>query len=789
MNSIAKKNIVVENNLILESNGHFKYENYINFLSEIGYARVSTVNHLGEFSVKGDIIDIFPSEFKEPVRLSIFGDNIESISTFDIKTKVNNNSLNRVVVKPHDEKSFNKRKREISANTFLTDISSFDIDDLIVHVDHGIGQFQGLKTLNILDSDHDCIEIRYQNSDKLFIPVENIELLSKYGGSLIVELDRLGASSWQLRKANAKNKIKDIAGTLIQTAAERELRSAKKFKTQEPYYSNFVNEFEHDETEDQNRSISDILHDLNRGVPMDRLICGDVGYGKTEVAVRAAFNVALNGYQVAILVPTTLLCRQHFETFTKRFANTPIKIRQISRLVKSKDAKNTIEEVNNGEVDIIIGTHALLSEKIKFNNLGMLILDEEQHFGVTQKEKIKKIKSDIHVLSLTATPIPRTLEMSLVGLRELSIISTSPVNRKDIITDVMNFDSSAISEAIKKEIERGGQIFIVCPRISDIAEVEDFLKSYCSSVKYKIANGQMKAEDLEDVMMEFYNNEFSVLLSTSIIESGLDISTANTIIIIKADKFGTSQLHQLRGRVGRSNTEAFCYYTVPDLDLITDNASKRLDLLKRLNSLGSGFQLASHDLDLRGSGNIIGDEQSGHIREIGLELYHRLLREKISDLKNEDSLSNDSEWSPQINLGLTVLIPEKYMPNLNSRLHYYKKLAYALDKSELSFISDDIKNQYGKLPESIEHLLKITNLRISCKSLNIEKIEMGQKGTVIKFRKNRFDKIPELISLIARKGDKIKMRQDESVVYKFFSNDKASNIKEIKDFIGELEEL
>ena len=789
MSSTAKKIIVVENNLILESSGHFKYENYINFLSEIGYARVSTVNHLGEFSVKGDIIDIFPSEFKEPVRLSIFGDTIESINTFDLKTKLNKDTLNRVVVKPHDEINFNKRKREISANTFLTDISSFDIDDLIVHVDHGIGQFQGLKTLNILDSDHDCIEIRYQNSDKLFIPVENIELLSKYGGSLIIELDRLGASSWQLRKANAKNKIKDIAGTLIQTVAERELRSAKKFKTQEPYYSNFVNEFEHDETEDQNRSISDILHDLNRGVPMDRLICGDVGYGKTEVAVRAAFNVALSGYQVAVLVPTTLLCRQHFETFTKRFENTPIKIRQISRLVKSKDAKNIIEEVNNGEVDIIIGTHALLSEKIKFNNLGMLILDEEQHFGVTQKEKIKKIKSDIHVLSLTATPIPRTLEMSLVGLRELSIISTSPVNCKDIITDVMNFDASVISKAIKKEIERRGQVFIVCPRISDIAEVEDFLKSYCSGVRYKIANGQMKADDLEDVMMEFYNNEFSVLLSTSIIESGLDISTANTIIIIKADKFGTSQLHQLRGRVGRSNKEAFCYYTVPDLDLITDNASKRLDLLKRLNSLGSGFQLASHDLDLRGSGNIIGDEQSGHIREIGLELYHRLLREKISDLKNEDSLSNDSEWSPQINLGLTVLIPEKYMPNLNSRLHYYKKLAYALDKSELSFISDDIKNQYGELPESIEHLLKITNLRISCKSLNIEKIEMGQKGAVIKFRKNRFDKIPELISLIARKGDKIKMRQDESVVYKFFSNDKANNIKEITDFIGELVEL
>ena len=789
MNSIAKNNLIVDNSLILENNSVFEYENYINFLSEIGYARVSTVNHLGEFSVKGDIVDIFPSDYIEPIRISIFGNNIESIHTFNIETKLNKDTLNRLVLKPHDEKIFNKRKREISANTFLTDISSFDIDDLIVHVDHGIGQFQGLKTLNVLDSDHDCIEIRYQNNDKLFIPVENIELLSKYGGSLTVELDRLGASSWQLRKANAKNKIKDIAGTLIQTAAERELRSAKKFKTQEPYYSNFVSDFEHDETEDQIRSISDILHDLNRGVPMDRLICGDVGYGKTEVAVRAAFNVALGGHQVAILVPTTLLCRQHYETFSKRFENTPIKIRQLSRLVKRKDALNTIDEINDGSVDIIIGTHALLSDKIKFNNIGMLILDEEQHFGVTQKEKIKKIKSDIHVLSLTATPIPRTLEMSLVGLRELSIISTSPVNRKDIVTDVIDFNSKLLSKAIKDEVKRKGQVFIVCPRISDIPEVEDFLKSYCLDINYKVANGQMKPEDLEDVMMDFYNNEFSVLLSTSIIESGLDISSANTIIIIKADKFGTSQLHQLRGRVGRSNTEAFCYYTVPDLELITQNASKRLELLKKLNSLGSGFQLASHDLDLRGSGNIIGDEQSGHIREIGLELYHRLLREKISDLKNEDSLSNDSEWSPQINLGLTVLIPEKFMPNLNSRLHYYKKLAYALDKNELNFISDDIRNQYGDLPESIEHLLKITDLRISCKNLNIEKIEMGQKGTIIKFRKNRFDKIPELISLIASKGEKIKMRQDESVIYKFFSNDRKNNIKEITDFIGELGEL
>ena len=778
-----------EKSLLIEEGIPFNYEETINYLSDNGYARVSTINHLGEFSVKGDVFDIYPNNFNEPVRINIFGEDIESIHSFDVISKKNTSTINRIILTPHDEGVFNKNKRAITAESFLTDISSFDIDDLIVHVDHGIGKFHGLKTLSILESDHDCIEIRYLNNDKLFIPVENIELLSKYGGSTTVILDRLGASSWQLRKANAKNKIKDIAGTLIKTAAERLLRTAHSFKTQEPYYSNFVKEFEHNETDDQTRSISDILHDLNKGSPMDRLVCGDVGYGKTEVAVRAAFNVAMEGFQVAILVPTTLLCRQHYETFTKRFKSSPIKIGQLSRLVKKAEVNKTMDDITNGGVDIVIGTHALLGNKIKFKNLGLLILDEEQHFGVAQKEKIKNMRSDIHVLSLTATPIPRTLEMSLVGLRDLSIISTSPINRQDIQTEVVSFNNQLIKDAIENETQRKGQIFFVCPRISDLDEAEDFLKKYTPNVKYRIANGQMKPELLEDVMMDFYNQDFDLLLSTSIIESGLDVSSANTIIIFKADKFGTSQLHQLRGRVGRSEIKAHCYFTVTDLDMITENASRRLNILKKLNSLGSGFQLASHDLDLRGSGNIIGDEQSGHIREIGLELYHRLLREKIDEIRSNGANSTDTEWSPQISLGLSVLIPEKYMPNLNSRLHYYKKLAYAHTTEELGFIKEDIQNQYGNLPDAINHLIQITNLRITCKFLNIEKIDLGGKGMNIKFRNNEFAKIPELIDFISKNADRLKMRSDQSIVYKFTQINKLMNINEAFNFVDDIANL
>ena len=775
--------------LIIDKKSKFDYSNVLSYLSENGYVRVSGVKESGEFSVKGDIIDVFPTGYENPIRINIFGSDIEKLEQFNIKTQKKITAIERFIVNPFNEFVFNQNKRKIKADTFLTDLSSFELNDLIVHVDHGIGRFKGLKNLTVIESQHDCVEISYFNEDRLYIPVENIELLSKYSGNNEhVELDKLGTSHWQFRKANAKKKINEIADDLIKTAAERSLKKAPRFRTVEPYYTNFVNEFPYDETEDQINVTSEILNDLNTGSPMDRLVCGDVGYGKTEVALRGAINVALGGSQVAIIVPTTLLCRQHYENFTSRFKNSPLKISQLSRLVSKIDADQTIEGINNGEVDIVVGTHALLTDKIKFKKLGLLIIDEEQHFGVNQKEKIKNLKSDIHILSLTATPIPRTLQMSLVGLRDLSIISTAPLNRQTIKTEVLSFNEDKIKEAIIAEKVRGGQIYYVCPRVRELSNIEDFLKRELPEISYRIAHGQMTPKSLEGVMAEFYNNEFKILLCTTIVESGLDLRRTNTMIVHNSDKFGLSQLYQLRGRIGRTNIEAYCYYTISDFNAITDTANQRLNLLKKLDSRGSSFNLASHDLEIRGSGNIIGDQQSGHIKEIGLELYHRLLKEKIIELRS-DFHSVDAEWSPQINLGLNVLIPEEYIPNLNTRLYFYRRLAYLNNIRELREIRDEMLERFGPIPDEVIHLLKITELRILCKNLSIEKFDLGARGLTIKFKNNQFKKTDELVELISRKKYDLKLRSDQTLVYNFNKTGEKQRILKAFHFTKELTKL
>ena len=776
-------------NLNINLDNKFDYELTLNYLSTNGYVRVSSIREPGEFSVKGDVIDIFPSEFVKPIRINLFGNDIDKFEEFDLKTQKTIQKISRAIIRPFNEFAFNQGKRSIKADTFLSDLSSFEDNDLIVHANHGIGKFRGLKKLEVLGNSHDCIELNYFNDDKLYVPVENIELLSKYGGNNeYVQVDKLGNSHWQFRKASAKNKIKEIAEELIVIAAKRSLKKGKKYRIQEPYYSNFINEFEFQDTEDQVNATSDILADLSHGAPMDRLICGDVGFGKTEVALRGAFNVALNGAQVAIIVPTTLLCQQHYENFIKRFKNFPIQIGQLSRLVSASETNLTLEKINNGELDIVVGTHALLGNKIKFKNLGMLIIDEEQHFGVSQKEKIKNLRSDIHVLSLTATPIPRTLQMSLVGLRDLSIISTAPLNRQSIATEVINFNEKDLTNAIEKELERNGQIYYVCPRIKELQEVEDFLKKAMPELKYKIAHGQMSPKNLKNTMIDFYNNEFQLLLCTTIVESGLDLQKTNTMIIHNADKFGLSQLYQLRGRIGRSNIEAFCYYTVKDINGITENSFKRLSLLKKFNSRGSSFNLASHDLDMRGSGNIIGDAQSGHIKEIGLELYHRLLKDKIIELKN-DSASIDNDWSPQLNLGLSVLIPEKYIPNLNTRLFFYRKLAYLNSNSELIEVKKEMEERFGLMPNEVNHLFKITELRILCKQLSVEKFDLGKKGLTIKFRNNKFEKTDKLIDFINLNKFDIKLRTDQTLVYNFSKINDKQRIYKAFSFAKELASL
>ena len=779
----------INENLNINIDEKFDYERTINYLSANGYARVSSIRENGEFSVKGDVIDIFPTDFKNPVRINIFGDEIEKFEEFNPKNQKSIQSLFRLIIKPFNEFSFNQSKRTIKADTFLTDLSTFEQDDLIVHVDHGIGKFNGLKNVTVLENDHDCIEITYFNNDKLYVPVENIELLSKYGGnSEFAQIDKLGSSNWQFRKASAKNKINEIAEDLIKVAAERSLKEATKYTVQEPYYSNFINEFEFQDTEDQANVTSELLFDLNSGLPMDRLICGDVGFGKTEVALRGAFNVAMSGAQVAFIVPTTLLCSQHYENFTKRFKNFPLKVDQISRLNSTSENNKIIERINSGESDVVVGTHALLNSKIKFKKLGMLIIDEEQHFGVSQKEKIKSLRSNVHVLALTATPIPRTLQMSLVGLRDLSIISTAPLNRQNINTEVIDFNDEKIISAIEYELSRNGQVYYVCPRINELKEVEDFLKSKLPNVKYQIAHGQMPSKNLKNTMIDFYNNEFQLLLCTTIVESGLDLQKTNTMIIHNSDKFGLSQLYQLRGRIGRSNIEAFCFYTVKDINGITENAYKRLMLLKKFNSRGSSFNLSSHDLDMRGSGNIIGDAQSGHIREVGLELYHKLLKDKILELKSDTS-TVDNEWSPQINLGLSVLIPEKYMPNLNTRLYYYRQLAYLSSGEELSKIKEEMSERFGEAPKEVEHLYNITELRIICKQLKIEKFDIGNKGLTIKFKNNHFEKTDQLVEFMSQYKYDLKLRSDQTLVYNYQKTSNKDRIYKAFSFAKELQAL
>ncbi len=529
------------------------------------------------------------------------------------------------------------RRQSRRAADVITEATSLGVGDLVVHADHGIGRFDGLTTITALGAPHDCLEIGYAGGDKLYLPVENIELLSRYGSADgFAQLDRLGGVAWQSRKARLKQRIREIAAELIKVAALRQLRQAPAMSAPHGPYEEFTARFPYEETEEQATSIDTVLEDLSSGKPMDRLVCGDVGFGKTEVGLRAAFVAVMAGYQVAVVVPTTLLARQHYATFSARFKGLPVRIAQLSRLVGAKDLAAAKAGIKDGTIDIAIGTHALLGKSIGFARLGLLIVDEEQHFGVVHKERLKQMREDVHVLTLTATPIPRTLQLALSGVRELSLITTPPVDRLAVRTYISPFDPVIVREALRRERYRGGQSFYVVPRISDLEDVAEFLEQETPELKIARAHGQLAPGQLEDVMSAFYDGKYDVLLSTAIVESGLDIANANTLIVHRADMFGLAQLYQLRGRVGRSKARAYAYFTTPNGEKLTPGAEKRLKVLQSLDTLGAGFSLASHDLDIRGAGNLLGEEQSGHIREVGFELYQSMLEEAVAAMKGGD---------------------------------------------------------------------------------------------------------------------------------------------------------
>lgn len=656
-----------------------------------------------------------------------------------------------------------RAKRRKRGADFIAEVAGLDEGSIVVHAEHGIGRFVGLRTIEAAGAPHACLELVYADDAKLYLPVENIDLLSRYGseGSDAI-LDKLGGVAWQARKAKLKKRLLDMAGGLIRIAAERMTRRAPVLAAPEGLYDEFAARFPYDETEDQMTSIEAVRDDLAAGRPMDRLVCGDVGFGKTEVALRAAFLAAMNGVQVAVVVPTTLLARQHFKSFSERFRGLPIRLAQASRLVGSKELALTKKEIAEGKTDIVVGTHALLGSSITFANLGLLIIDEEQHFGVKHKERLKELKSDVHVLTLSATPIPRTLQLALTGVRELSLITTPPVDRMAVRTFISPFDALVIRETLMREHYRGGQSFYVCPRLADLAEIHDFLQSDVPELKVAVAHGQMPAGELEDVMNAFYEGRYDVLLSTTIVESGLDVPSANTLIVHRADMFGLAQLYQLRGRVGRSKVRAFALFTLPANRTLTGQAERRLKVLQSLDTLGAGFQLASHDLDIRGAGNLLGDEQSGHIKEVGFELYQQMLEEAVAELKGEEEIA-DSGWSPQISVGTPVMIPDDYVPDLNLRMMLYRRLGEITELPEIDAFGAELIDRFGPLPIELQHLLKIVYVKSLCRTANVEKLDAGPKGVVVHFRNKEFPNPANLVGWIAKQGMAAKLRADQSL--------------------------
>jgi len=682
-----------------------------------------------------------------------------------------------------------RRGRKKRAENFLTEASSLSVGDLIVHVDHGVGRYQGLKTLEVQSAPHDCLALEYAGGDKLFLPVENIELLTRFGSDdAEAQLDRLGGAGWQGRKARARARIKMLAEQLIAIAAKREMTDAEAVAPPSGLYDEFCARFPYVETEDQENAIADVIEDLARGRPMDRLICGDVGFGKTEVALRAAFIMAMTGSQVAIIAPTTLLARQHTSNFVERFKGFPVRIATLSRLISSGEAAKTRAGLEDGSVDIVIGTHALLSKSVKFRDLGLIVVDEEQHFGVKHKERLKEYRADTHVLTLTATPIPRTLQLSLSGIRDLSIMATPPVDRLAVRTTVGPFDPVVAREMLLREHYRGGQSFYVAPRIADLDGVGEFLSERCPEIRYKIAHGQMAASELEDIMTAFYEGKFEALVSTTIIESGLDIPTANTLVVHHADRFGLAQLYQLRGRVGRAKLRAYAYLTHSPRQKLTEGAERRLKVLQSLDTLGAGFTLASHDLDIRGAGNLLGEEQSGQVREVGVELYQHMLEEAVAELRKGEGAAPD-QWSPQISIGASVLIPESYVADLNVRMALYRRLGDLSADEDIQAFAAELVDRFGPLPEEVEHLLEIVAIKALCKRAGAAKVDAGPKGAVIAFRSDHFANPAGLVAYISAAAVDIKLRPDQRLVVRQDWPDERARLKGCRRLLAKLEEI
>jgi transcription-repair coupling factor (superfamily II helicase) len=645
------------------------------------------------------------------------------------------------------------RTRRSVAKTFLSDLRDLKVGDLVVHVDHGIGVFAGLKQIGVGDSMQEFMELRYAGEDKLFVPVERLDLVQKYSGAGKPPLDKLGGTSWERAKTRVKKAMRDMAEELLKLYAQRKSVSGYAFSPDAHWQREFEDAFEWDLTVDQAHAIADIKKDMETSTPMDRLLCGDVGYGKTEVAMRAAFKAVMDGKQAAFLAPTTVLAFQHQKTLTERFAGFPVRIDMISRFRTKAEQDAIVAEVAAGKIDIIVGTHRLLSKDMQFKDLGLLVVDEEQRFGVAHKERIKQMRKRVDVLTLSATPIPRTLNMSLVGIRDMSIIETPPKDRLSIQTNVVKFDSHVIERAIRHELERKGQIYFVHNRVESIFSIGALIQRLVPEARVVVAHGQMGEQELEKAMLDFVARTYDVLLATTIIENGLDIPNVNTIIINRADRYGLSQLYQLRGRVGRSDRPAYAYLLIPPDDTLSPIAKKRLAAIREFSDLGSGFRVAALDLEIRGAGNLLGGEQSGHIETVGFEMYMKLLEESVRELKGEEI---EDDLRAVVNLRVDLKIDDSYVPDMNQRLTIYRKVADARTDAELEQVLGELRDRYGPIPETVEHLEQYGRIRIMADRLGVESIDREAQTVIVKFRPDGGAKrlnVDRLLRVVASGGD------------------------------------
>ena len=636
---------------------------------------------------------------------------------------------------------------------FLKSFGELKEGDLIVHVDHGIGLYRGLKKLSLGDIENDFLLLEYKEEDKLYIPVDRLDQIQRYIGpeSHNPELDKLGSQSWENAKKRVRRSVEEIAEELVTLYAAREVQDREPFSQIDRYYEEFSEAFEFEETPDQARAIEDINGDLAESRPMDRLICGDAGFGKTEVAIRAAFRVAMDGRQVAVLVPTTILAEQHYQSFSRRLEKYPLKVAALNRFRTKAEQKEITDSLEKGEIDIIIGTHRLLQKDVKFKNLGLVVIDEEQRFGVTHKEKLKKLRTMVDVLTLTATPIPRTLELSLVGIRDLSVINTPPEDRSEIRTHVLEFDSGVIREAILNELKRGGQVYFVHDRVKSIYPMQRYLQKLVPEARIGVAHGQMKPRELEQIMIKFVQRDYDVLLCTTIIASGIDIPSANTIIMNRADRFGLSQLYQLRGRVGRSRERSCAYLFIPAGAVLSRDAQKRLEVIKEFTEPGSGFKIATHDLEIRGAGNLLGVSQSGQIAAVGYEMYLELIEKTIKELRGETAVKE--EVRPEIQLGVPAFIPEDYVPDMNRRLMLYKRISVASSRDELYSLRDELSDLYGYIPFQVDNLMDVIDIRNTLKEISGKRMDYNGSEFQISFREGT-SVSPEKIVRLARRRDK-----------------------------------